>query len=267
MHITNKILPVFFLTSACSFSVQAQTVTRWVTNEGETFNLREVGALIALEDEQVKVAMVMPKEARPKAYREVDIREGDIILYLNGKRIKAVKDVEEKYGELAVRDTVKIGVRRKDESFIVAFSKADPKDLPTPTMRKVMVGPEGKITQEETSGGQTRRMVIDDADAQQITPVPGLGWLIGSVDGNVKIINKLPIPIKELEKIDIQEGDILQMLNGEKIAGVGKFVEMYDKIAVGAQIDLKYARKEKILTASFTKPQAQGNIMIRTQQQ
>jgi S1-C subfamily serine protease len=264
MHATSKILPVFFLAIAFSLSVQAQTVTRWVTSEGETYDLREVGAFITLEGEQVKVAMVMPKEARPKAYREVDIQQGDMILYLNGKRIKTVKDFAEKYNELAIGDTMKIGVRRKDERFIVAFSKADPKELPAPVMRKVMVGPDGKIIQEETSGGQVRRMVIDDANGREITPVPGLGWLIGSMDGKVKIINKLPIPSKELENIDIQEGDVLQMLNGEKIAGVGRFVEMYDKIAVGAQIELKYARKEKVLTASFTKPQAQGNIMIRT---
>jgi S1-C subfamily serine protease len=128
-----------------------------------------------------------------------------------------------------------------------------------------MVGPDGKVIREETSGGQVQRMVIDDANAQEITPVPGLGWLIGSVDGKVKIINKLLIPSKELESIDIQEGDVLQMLNGEKIAGVGRFVEMYDKIAVGAQIELKYERKEKVLTASFSKPQAQGSVIIRTQ--
>jgi S1-C subfamily serine protease len=256
-------LAILFLLAGSAVPVAAQVATQLVSSEDETFHLREVGAMIMLEDEQVKVAMVMPKEARPKAYQDVDIQQGDIVLYLNGKRIKAVEDFEAKYNELAVGDTARIGLRRKDERFIVSFLKADPKALPTPMLRKVMAGPDGKITEE--SGGQVRQIKLSDPNAKEVRPVPGLGVLIGNVDGKVKIVNKLPIRMKELENLDLQESDVLQILNGNKIDGVGQFLEIYEKIATGEKVELKFVRNEKMLTASFSKPKDEGRMIIRRQ--
>jgi S1-C subfamily serine protease len=67
-----------------------------------------------------------------------------------------------------------------------------------------------------------------------------------------------------LEGVDLQTGDVLQSLNGQKITGVSQFTESFEKLAVGVKVELQYLRSDKTLTAAFNKPQTSGRVMIRT---
>lgn len=233
---------------------------------GEIFSLPEIGAVIAQEGDQIKILAALPKDRRVKAYENVDLQEGDLLLFLKGKRLKSVKEFEQDYAAMAIGDTLQIGLRRKEDRLITAFAKADPHSLPAPQMKKVMIGSDGTVTTTNLSGGKGQIMTKAlEPNASEITPVMAMGAVIGSVDGNVKILDKLPFPAKELENVDLQEGDVLQALNGRKIANVAQFNEDFEKIAAGAKVDLQYARKDKIMTASFTKPQAQGRMIFRTE--
>lgn len=256
-----KTLTLLMLCALPAFAQQMRML-----NTGEIFELRELGAIIGQEAEQVQVMVAMPKDMRPKAYQSLDIAEGDLILFMNGKRLKTLKEFEQSYNALAVGDTIKLGLRRKEERMIAAFAKVDPKDLPQQATHRVMVGDGGEITQEKsTDGGKTFTMSRANAsNASDLTPILGLGVILGSEEGKVKIINKLPIPIKELESVDLQAGDVLQALNGAAIANVSAFNAAFEKIAVGAKIELQYLRKDKSMTASFNKPEAKGRMMMRT---
>jgi S1-C subfamily serine protease len=252
-----------FLLAALSFPAFSQQMK--FIQAGEIFELREIGGILEQEKDHVKVLAVMPKDRRAKAYREVDVQEGDLILFFNGNRVEGIKDLEQIYAALAIGDTIQIGLQRKEDRLIVALTKADPKSLPVPQMRKVMVSPDGKMTTEQTTGGETHRVVKTlDPNASEITAVMGLGVVVGNVGGAVKVLDKLPVPAQGLAGVDLQEGDVLQTLNHYKIASAPQFNEAFEKIAVGAKVDLQYLRKEKTMTASFHKPEAQGQMMIRT---
>jgi len=233
---------------------------------GDIFEFRELGAMLGQESEQVKVMVAMPKERRPPAYQAIDIAEGDLVLFLNGKRIKTVKELEQGYNTLAIGDTIKLGLRRKDERMIATFAKVDPKDLPMQVAHRVIVGGDGQVTDEKsTDGGKTFTMQRRiDSNASDITPIPALGVIIGGESGQVKVVGKLPIPTSGLENVDLQTDDVLQSLNGNSIAGVSAFNAAFDKIAVGAKVELQYLRKDKTMTAAFNKPETKGQFMIKT---
>ena len=263
MRASGKILAHLFALLLFAAPVFSQQMKMF--QAGEVFNLPEIGAVLAQESDQIKILAALPQDRRVKAYAGVDLQEGDLILFFNGKRLKSVKEFEQYYTALAIGDTIQIGLRRKEERLIAAFAKADAKSLPAPQMKKVMIGADGKMTTTTLSGGKGQSVTKSlDPNASEVTPVMSLGAVLGSVDGKVKILDKLPLPAKELEGVDLQEGDVLQMLNGQKIASVPQFSQDFEKLAVGAKVDLQYLRKDKVMTASFSKPQAQGRVMIKT---
>lgn len=104
--------------------------------KGEIFDIPELGALVIKGDDGLKVEHVMPAEARPKAYADVDVKSNDLILLVNGKRVKTIKDIEKQYKGVAVGEEVKLGLQRGEETLISRFTKADPKDLP---QRKIIM--------------------------------------------------------------------------------------------------------------------------------
>lgn len=261
MRTINKLFTLLMLCAVPAFAQQMRMITA-----GEIFELRELGAILTEEGEQVKFLAVSPVERRMKAYQSVDIVEGDLVLFLNGKRIKAVKDFEQNYKALAVGDTIKLGVRRGEERRIATFTKVDPKDLPQQVAHRVMIGEGGEVTEEKSpdGGGSFTMKRRIDGNASELTPVMGLGVIIGSEAGKVKIVDKLPMPIAELKDVDLQAGDVLKSLNGNAVASVEAFNTAFEKVAVGAKVELQYLRKDKTLTATFNKPEAKGRMMIKT---
>ncbi len=264
MRAINKTLMTLALLTLCALPASAQQMR--MLPAGDIFEFRELGAILAQEGEQIKFLAVSSSERRPKAYQAVDVTEGDLVLFLNGKRVKNVKEFEQSYNALAIGDTIKLGLRRKDERLIATFAKADPKDLPVQVAHRVMVGGDGQVTNEKsTDGGKTFTMQRRiGGNASEITPIPALGVIIGSENGKVKVVDKLPIPTKGLENVDLQADDVLRSLNGNAIASVSAFNAAFEKIAVGAKVELQYLRKDKVMTASFNKPESKGQFMIRT---
>ncbi len=261
MRAINKALIMLTLCALPAFAQQMRMLPA-----GEIFEFRELGAILGQEAEQVKVMVAMPKDMRPKAYQSIDLAEGDLILFLNGKRLKALKEFEQSYNALAIGDTIKLGMRRKEERMVATFTKVDPKDLPQQVAHRVMLGGDGKVTEEKsTDGGKSFSFSKQiGGDAEDLTPVPALAVIIGSEGGKVKIVDKLPIPVKGLEDVDLQSGDILQTLNGNAIASVSAFNSAFEKIVVGAKVELQYLRKDKSMTASFNKPETKGQFMIKS---
>lgn len=256
----SKLFLAFVLLMLCNLPGHGQVARRMLTIEGDAFRIPELSAIISEEEDKVKVVMAMPTEMRRKAYRNVDLQESDIVLYLNGKRIKAVKDFEETYESLAIGDTVQIGIRRDEDRFIVSFPKADPKDLPQMGVVRRGSGEEGG----EAEGGRIviRRGPGEAGEAENLTPVLSLGVLIGLADEAVKVVDVLPIP--DVENVGLQKGDVIKKLNGQEIEKVAQFEEQFEKIGVGEQVNLEFLRDGKEMKISFPKPESPGNVMIRT---
>ena len=110
-----------------SFILIAQTLNAQViikksgAGEGEIFLMNELSAIISEKDGVVIVEHAMPTDQRPENYRDIDFKQGDEVLMANANRVKLVKDLEKIYNELEVGETMKLGVRRGEEMFIVSF--------------------------------------------------------------------------------------------------------------------------------------------------
>lgn len=242
-----------------STSGRSFTFTSMAAGPGSVFNLPELGAVIIGAEKEIKVEAVLPAEHRPKAYQDIDLQNGDLIVMMNAKRVKSAKEIEEIYNGLKVGEKVKLGIKRKEERFIASFAKADPKDLP---QRMMMV------MDTDNAGGQagpTRRLVMGGREfSGDVAPLPGLGIIAGSKDGGeVRVLDLMPNASQTLGSADIKKDDVILTLNGEKIKSAVQLGELYEKIAVGAKLELHYRRGDKNMTASLTKPEAPAGAMIR----
>jgi PDZ domain-containing secreted protein len=223
---------------------------------GEPFNIGELGAVVVDDGKEIKFLHVAPADMRPKAYKDLDVQSGDVVLMCNGKRLKTLKELEAAYKETAIGAEFKMGVRRKEERFIVSFQKADPKDLPKMVMKittgGLASGGGGVKMQRFTFGGPGQ-------DPGDVAPLLGIGLIIGKKDNVFKIVGIMPNSVQG----DFKQDDIIESFNGEKIKSTQQLSEMYEKLPAGAKIELQYKRGDKMMQASLTKEEAQGKAMIR----
>ena len=226
---------------------------------GDAFRIPELSVMLSEEDKAVTVLFAMPKDSRIKPYRTVDIQRGDVVLYLNGKRIKALSEFEEQYKALAIGDAVQIGLRRGEERFISSFDKADPEDLPQMGMSRTVSGDGAG----DESGGSQRMMLGPEAEGA--TPVLGLGALLKDIDKKVQVVAKLPTMGEGSSGPSLQEGDVIAKLDGVEMKSVSQLAESFDAIEPGADVSLVVLRGGKVIKARFAKPKVQGNVIMRTQ--
>ncbi|MCG3120548.1 MAG: hypothetical protein ALAOOOJD_03292 [bacterium] len=223
---------------------------------GQPFNLGELGAVVVDDGKEIKFLHVAPADMRPKAYKEIDVQANDVVLMCNGKRLKTLKELEAAYNETAVGAEFKMGVRRQEERFLVSFAKADPKDLPKMVMQMAATG--GPAS---GGGGKMQRFTFGGSgqDAGDMAPLLGIGLIIGKKDKAFKVVGIMP----NAAQGDFKQDDIIESFNGEKIKSTQQLSELYEKLAVGAKIELQYKRGDKTMQASLTKKEAQGKVMIR----
>lgn len=139
-----------------------------MAKDGEMFDMRELGAIVLLKDNKIKVEFVMPDHARHADYRDVDIQKDDEIIFFNGKKISTTIELEKNYNDLSVGEEVNLGTKRKDKLMIVSFKKADPESFPKRQMMKIKVDeddPSGSAQEVEINGKKYKakngKVVID----------------------------------------------------------------------------------------------------------
>lgn len=228
---------------------------------GGIFNLPEVGAVIMSKGSEIKVEVAIPVDHRLKAYRDIDLQTGDLILMMNAKRLKSAQEMEEIYNSLKVGEEVKLGIKRNEARFIVSFAKADPKDLPQRTMMVM-------ATDDTPEGGQAvpkRRIVMGGQEfSGDVAVLAGLGIIAGSKDGGeVRVLERMPGAGRAQAEIEIKKDDVVLSLNGEKIKSATQLGELYEKIATGARVELQYRRGDKTMTAALAKPQEPAGLIRR----
>lgn len=123
-------------------------IKRIITNAGDVFEIPEIGGLALQERDQLRVDNVISAENRGKAYKNIDIKNGDIILMMNGKKLETARNASDIYENLKPGDEVKLGIKRGEQMFIVSFKKADPKDLPKLKRMIIKHGEGGKDTKK-----------------------------------------------------------------------------------------------------------------------
>lgn len=206
-------------------------------SEENIFLLTECMAVIVDEDETIMVQMMLPAESRPEGYDDIDLKKGDEILMLNAKRVKKVKDLKEIYEGLDAGETVKLGIRRKEEMFIVSFDKVDPEKLPKRRL---------KISREGGGAGAGKMIKLINT---------GDGFVIKEVDNQVFVHRIFPQLQKVFEDADLREGDLILTLADKKIESNQQFVQIWSKITTGSELSLGISRDGKQKTITFKKPE------------
>ena len=222
--------------------------------KGTVHIIEELGAIIVAEDDQLSVQMVNPKAHRPKKYQDIDLRQGDKLLMLNGKKLNTIKDLEDAYGELKAGDDVKFGIKRDNIMMMVSFPKGEASDMEgTHTM--VM-----KTTTDTPACGSGKKKsgmkVVEFGDsAGETTFVLGAGLILTETDGLTTIMALTPNAGEIYKDKSPQDGDIILSIQNQDIKSPAQFTDVFDKIETGEQVDLRIARDGQEMRLIFIKPE------------
>ena len=93
--------------------------------ENDILMLGELGLVVGVMpgDEELSVITLLP-DADPG----LEVKRGDLVLMINGQRMRDVAALREAYEATEIGDTVKVGFRRGDERFLTSFEKKEPQE-------------------------------------------------------------------------------------------------------------------------------------------
>jgi len=219
----------------------AQMRTLKIEGSGEVFMLKELGAIISEGENGLAVLMVLPPEQRAKAYRDIDLQEGDVIMMFNGKRAKTSVQIEEAYDGLKIGDEIKLGIKRDKDMMIATLAKANPDDLP----------------------GQMKIMKSDSCPASADMTLAGVGLMLTKDNGKL-IIDDVLVGLADKFTGPLPEkGDVILKIQGTPISQPDQLSEIFDKIKTGEKVDMVLGRGDQEISTGFAKPDCtQGKPMI-----
>lgn len=244
--------------------VPAQTM-RTVTIGGDdidaTTMIAEFGALIFEKDSTLEIGHIMEPAQRPPAYKDVDLQVGDIVGMVNGKGTRTAADLDTILASTAPGDELKLGIRRGKEMRLVAFTKADPKDLPQIQMMTMSAPGEG----EEAGGGPqvVTRTIGGDGSVDGIALLMGAGLVVRQDGDAVVIADLMPDAAEVTGSTDIKPGDRVLKLQGEAVTTAAAMQKAFDAIGVGDTVAMVLAREGEEYTLTFAKTPPRGKLIKR----
>jgi len=230
--------------------------------KGSVTILNELGAIIVADGGGLVIQMAGPKEVRPEKYKDIDLRDNDRIIMLNGSKITTVQQFEDGYKAIDIGSDIELGIKRDKIMLIVSLPKASPDELPK--MRAMMISPEeGEISSLENGGGNANITTMSSDGMADIKPIPGAGIIAGDREGNVVVMMLLPNSGEIFEDNGLEKDDIILLLQGRKISSSKQFADEFEAIPAGAMVSIKYARDGKTGELSFTKQETSGAMEMK----
>ena len=265
MKIKNLLVSMTVVIIIGSAQILAQTTIMRRTGGDDMFLLPECGALLLEKDGSLNVDMVLPVESRLEEYKALDIQKGDEILMMNGQRVKSAKSLKEMYEAVNIGSEIQFGIRRKQEMFIVSFSKADPEKIPGRQMMVVRSGEPGPET-EGSSGPTTHVQTfrLDGSDGN-LFPLMGTGLVVHEEEGLVKVHTVMPQASQTFGVLKLEAGDILRSINETSVQNLETVIELWDQIGIGEEVILEIEQEGELSTTRFKKPNVQTQTMIRNE--
>ncbi len=218
-----------------SVVVAQQTITHTYSfdDPGEMMMINEFGGMIMLKDSAVTVEMIMPSDNRPDAYKDLDILQGDIIIMVNGSKIKSVEALQEAYDKTSAGDMVKLAISRDGKMMMRKFIKADPESMPKPVV----------MTMTGIGGDDGNNLAL-----------AGVGVMLKAEDGRLSVESLINNIMPKFDGATPRPGDVILKIQGDDYASPQAFTDAYDKIATGETVTLVIERDGKELTTSFVRP-------------
>jgi len=262
MSSTTRVIPaavllaVALVTAAPAQQIETQTMT---FNRDSVVIIPGLGAIIESAGDTLRATFVPPIEMRPDEFKEVDLREKDLILMADGKRLRTTADLRTLLDAAAVGDTIKLGLKRGDDIMISSLVKgdADPGSGPVVMMR-VEAEDQGAARKTVTMGGA-------DGTAETVAVLEG-GLIVGPGSDGLQIIALLPDAEERLAGEMPQAGDRLVSINGESRSGPEALQLWYDGLPGGDSITVVFEREGIRHTARYVKaPPGSGRTVIKRQ--
>jgi PDZ domain-containing secreted protein len=237
-------------------------------SSGDIVFLNELGAIIMPRDSAFVVDMVNQPDQRSKEYKSVDLRKDDIIIMINGKKAKALADLQTVYDSLAVGQDVKLGVMRGKDRMIISFVKADASKLPNRQVMAFSTEGNGDSVVTETihgDGVKGKKVMRFGPGEGNIAMVTELGLILNEADAKIKIVgiqNDAPASVKSS---GVQTDDAVTMIDKSKVGSMKEFLAVYDKIKSGTEFTLAIDRGGKTVEVKGIKEdQSNQPQIIRT---
>lgn len=188
--------------------VYIQEVTRELA---ESFGMEKpMGALVA------KIMDGSPVE-------DADIKVGDVILNFNGQDVTSSASLPPMVGRVRVGEEVKLKIMRDNKTKTVKVKIGQLPDTDRP-----IVSDKAEKTSDGVLGLDVRVLTKDELEKMELSH--GL-QVIGVVDGPAKAAG-------------IRKGDVLQLINGEKIETVKQLKEVVEKLPEGKFASILIQRRQ-----------------------
>jgi len=213
--------------------VSAQVRMMTADGENDVILLGELGVVVGMLPgaQELSVLTLLP-DAEP----DRDVREGDLLLMIDGKRLSDVAALRAAYESAEVGETVKMGFRRGNERFLASFER---RDAEQGAVRMVMMAGPG------------------DGHGD-MEPLHEFGVILGEEDGEVVVLLQMPTDVPPLA-----QGDVVKSINGKTVATLDDFRGAYGPLDVGTEIVLVVSRGDDDITAARSKSADHGGMRIR----
>lgn len=263
-HMTRRLLTTgFFCLTAMAFTLlptiaHADGVRRMVLNEGDVFMLPECEGIVLFQDSSLSIAHILEPAKRSDKYKSVDLKAGDHLVMMNGRRLKLLADLKNTYDSLKVGDTVRFGIKRDDKLMMVSFPKGEP--MPGGKMKTVVMN--GNSSDQPGEHHMMRKIEGEDNydDMDALTP---LGLLIGFSKGTAIIADVLPMAAEVYGKEQPEAKDQLVSVDGTPVKGLNDLTSLREKLTTGKKGTVVISHGGKERTFNYTVPADLPEIKIR----
>lgn len=253
-------IPVLILMPQLLEARQNQTMT---FDASTSLILQEFTALLAVEDEEIKVRLQMSGNTNNEGGDRLET--GDVILMMNGKRASDIATLRELYESIEDGEELKIGVRRGEERFILRAEKGDVPEH-TGGGRRVMTNFSTDASNASSNNEPSRSVISFDTDVEGATPVMAaeLGSVLLDRDNKVVIERAIPMIMPEALKSEEIEGYTILSINGETYKTAQEAADALKEIEVGEEISLELEKDGEQIDLTFNKVASRGNISFST---
>ncbi|MBU0983483.1 MAG: PDZ domain-containing protein [candidate division Zixibacteria bacterium] len=229
-------------------SAFAQGMTYKTIDAGSAFIIPGLGAIVVLDDGKLKVDFIPPANSRPEGLTGVDLEEGDVLLMCNGKRLKAIEDLEELYDALEVGTEVKFGVRRKGQMLLTKFNKPDPADAPAGGMQIMTM----TATADDGAAPGAATLTIDGGGDDMVV-MSDAGLIVREGDAGLTVLMVLPNAGQSLTGAKVAGQEVVTAIQGKTVKTATELQDVYDTIESGDNVTLTLVQDGTELEVSFTR--------------
>ena len=154
-------------------STLAQEKHTFTFNADNSLLISELTAIVQEKEGKVVFEMIPEQVMQQEKFKDLDLKKGDEILFINGKKVKTLSDLRETYEVIEPGQEIKLGIKRDKEQFFATI-----------------------IREEQASGGK-QMMIMSGGDSESTGGKVMMDGKEVNLDSLKKAGNVLVVPKKK----------------------------------------------------------------------